>query len=224
MRWKSILGLCVAFVVFEVVMADEAKTGDAEKHGPIWIEEGEWVHLSEEPGRHLDHAHDAFVAVDAREAAAELRKAAAFMRVSARDAGDRVQTTLNSSVKELEALARRMEKGTVKAAADVDVATARAHHALAEYHNAKARQAWTAGEHHRAGRFWRSAATSLERATARTDAAFRKTTEGIVRESRLMSAKLVEGTETVTDEIGRGMESFGKQVELAGKRIERQRQ
>lgn len=117
-------------------------------------------------------------------------------------------------------MAHRIEQGTVKSVAEVDAAAARAYHSLAEYQNAKARQAWADEQRHRAGQFWRSAATSLERATARTEAGFRKTTQEVVRESRVLSGKLVEGTGFVADEVGQGLESFGKQVELAGKRLE----
>lgn len=84
MRWLNIVSLWSLSAMFGVVLADEPKVRNSEKSGTIWIEEDEWVHLSEEPGRHVDHAREAFVEVDARKAAAELRKAAAYLRVSAR--------------------------------------------------------------------------------------------------------------------------------------------
>lgn len=133
MRRMNILVFSAASAFFGIAIADEPKVGDSTKSSMIWIEEDEWVHLSEEPGRHLDQAREAFVEVDARKAAVELRKATAFMRVSARNAADRTRTALTKSVKELDALAIRMEQGAVKSVADVDAAAARAYHALAEY-------------------------------------------------------------------------------------------
>lgn len=222
MAWRIGQFLTTVAVMCNGLYAEDLKNSDATqtKPGIVWIEEDDWAHLSDEPGRHLDHAREAFVEVDARKAAAELRKAAAYLRISARDAADRTRTSLNSSVKELDALAGRMERGAVKSVADVDAAAARAYHALAEYQNAKARKAWADEQRHRAGRFWRAATMSLERSTARTEAAFRNTTQEVVRESRVLSGRLIEGTGYVADEVGQGLETFGKQVELAGKRLE----
>lgn len=220
MNARKFVGVLAVLTLGGILAADEFPSGQTARSGVIWIEEDDWAALSEEPGRHLDHARQAFVEVDAAKAAAELRKAAAYLRTAAQDAADRTRHALTASGKELDQLARRMEQGAVKSVADVDAAAGRAYHALAEYQNAKARQAWADEQRHRAGQFWHAAATALERATVRTEAGFRNTTQEVVRESRLLSGKLVEGTGFVTDEIGQGLETFGKQVELAGKRIE----
>lgn len=223
MKNLSRLSLTAVFLVWGAAYADEPDSNEAsQKHGRvIYIEEEDWGHLSDEPGRHLESARESFVAVDARRAAAELRKAAAYMRISAKDAADRTKKSLTASGKELDALALRVEQGAVKSVNDFDAATARAYHSLAQYQNAKARQAWADKQMHRAGQFWQSATTSLERATARTEASFRVTTQEVVRESRALSNRMVKGEEFVADEIGHGLEAFGKQVELVGKRMEK---
>ncbi len=156
---------------------------------------------------------------DARAAAAELRKAAVHVKIAAGHATERGKTALLHSEHELEHTARRLEEGTVKSVEELDFATARALHALSDYQYIKAAEAWRKRETHQAGQYMRAAANNLERAAARTDATMSAATAEVVKDSRLISGKLVEGTGFVIDEVGAGIEAIGHQLERVGTRV-----
>jgi hypothetical protein len=168
----------------------------------------------------MEQAREAYLKVDAADAAAELRTAATHLRISAAQAAAGTKRTLLRSAMELESLAKRVETGTVKSVGELDAAIARALHALAHHHCILAEKSWMPRETRYAGKQMRAAADNLERATARAGEAMRSATREVTRDVRVISGKLVEGTGFVVDEVGRGFTSLGKQVETVGKGIE----
>jgi len=108
--------------------------------GHSLVHEEFWESPPDDPGQHVDRAREAFLAVDGQDAANELRKAAAKLRVSAGQAAADTKGALVRSARELESLARRIEEGTVKTVADFDRASAVALRSLFPVH------AYTAGD------------------------------------------------------------------------------
>ncbi len=157
--------------------------------------------------------------MDARTAAAELRKAAVHVRIASGHAAERGKHTLLRSEHELEHTARRIEEGAIKSVEEIDFVAARALHALSDYQYAQAAEAWRKREARLAGQYLHSASNNLERAAARTDATMRAATAEVVKDSRLMSGKLMEGTGFVIDEVGAGIEAIGHQLERVGSRL-----
>ncbi len=216
------LASLVSLVSFTTVVAQTTPAPGSRPHVPagyLLIEEEQWEMLSDEPSRHLGRARDAFLVMDTRTAAAEMRKAAVHVRVAAEHALERSKRSLTHSEHELEQTARRIETGMVKSVEDLDLVTARALHALANDQYAKASDAWRKRELRRSGQFLRSATNNLERAAARTDATMRAATAEVAKDSRLISGKLIEGTGFVMDEVGAGLESVGHQIEKVGSRV-----
>lgn len=187
--------------------------------GYVLIEEDQWHKLADEPDRHIGRAREAFLTMDARTAAAELRKAAVHVKVAANHAAERGRHALLRSEHELEQTARRIEEGSVKSVEELDFATARALHALSDYQYVRAAEAWRKREARQAGQYLRAAANNLERAAARTDAMMKSATDEVVRDSRLISGKLMEGTGFVIDDVGAGFEAIGHQLERVGTRL-----
>jgi len=187
--------------------------------GYVLIEEDQWHRLADEPDRHIGRAREAFVMMDARTSAAELRKAAVHVKIAAGHAAERGKHALLRSEHELEQTARRVEEGTVKSVEELDLASARALHSLSDYQYAQAAAAWRKRETRQAGQYLRAAANNLERAAVRTDAAMRAATDEVVKDSRLMSGKLMEGTGFVIDDVGAGIEAIGHQLERVGARL-----
>lgn len=188
--------------------------------GFILIEEDQWNTLSDEPGRHIGRARDAYLMMDARNAAAEIRKAAFHVRVAAEHATERTKGALVRSERELEQLARQAEAGTYRSMEEFDFATARALHALADDQYVKSANAWRKKEIRQSGRYLKAAADNLERAAARTDSAMKQATAVVVKDSRLVSGKLIEGTGYAIDEVGSSFETIGHAIDRLGTRVE----
>jgi hypothetical protein len=106
------------------------------------LDESTWYPYIDEPDRHFQNAHGAFIAKDYEKAAQEIRKGAACLKLEAGRASGDVKHSLNSSAQELEALAADTEKGTVKDVKDVDIRLGRADQALAQSHQIKAKESW----------------------------------------------------------------------------------
>jgi len=212
------LGLIHAGFVSVAKGQDNVSKGAAHQAPPgyVLVEEDQWHKLADEPDRHMGRAREAFLMQDARTAAAELRKAAVHVRIAAGHATERSKAALIRSEHELEHTARRVEDGTIKSVEELDLAFARALHALSDYQYIKAAEAWRKRETRQAGQYMRAAANNLERAAARTDATMRAATAVVVKDSRLISGRLVEGTGFVIDEVGAGIEAIGHQLERVG--------
>ena len=219
-KWMSVI--VAAVCIGRVQAADPgspAATSEA-PGGPLFIENDQWEGLSDEPGRHMGQARESYLEIDARTAAAELRKAAAQLRLAASEVAAASRNSLIRSALELEALARRTEEGTVKSVREFDVAFARASHALARHHFIAAERAWAARETQKAGQRLRAASDNLGKATVWSGRKLQAGTTEVIKDTRIISGKLIEGTGFMFDEIGRGMTSFGKQVEVVGHGIE----
>jgi hypothetical protein len=78
------------------------------------LDESHYYPYIEEPDRHFQNAHQAFLAKDYEKTAQEIRKGEAWVKIEAGRASGDVKHSLNSSAQELEKLATDTEKGTVK--------------------------------------------------------------------------------------------------------------
>jgi hypothetical protein len=214
----SLIHVCVASSA-KAQTSDLPVTRPVAPPGYVLIEVEQWNHMADEPDRHIKRARESFLKKDAKATAAELRKAAVHVRIAASHAVDRSQQALVHAENELERTARRVEAGTLNSVEELDVATSRAMHAMADYNYLKAAEAWRKRELRQSGLFLRAASDNLEGAAERTDATMRAATAEVVKDSRLVSGKLIEGTGFVVDEVGAGFEAFGRAIERVGTRV-----
>jgi hypothetical protein len=222
-NWKqAFLAMTIAFAA-GFARAEDPETPAAAPQAPpghFLVHEELWTDLADEPGRNMDQAREAFLAVDLGEAAAALRKAATYLKISASQAADGSKRALLRSAHELDSLAHRVEAGTVKSVAELDSASARALHSLSHYHCVLGERSWAAEQTQAAGRQMRAAADNLERAAVRTGKAVQHATHEVAKDVRIVSGKLIEGTGFAFDEVGKGFAALGRQVEYVGKKIE----
>jgi hypothetical protein len=185
----------------------------------VVVEEDVWVVLLDESAGHLRHARESFVKKDTAAAAAEIQKAAAFVKVEATRAGKAVREAVLAAAGELEKLAAVVKSGAVKSVEELDAAFARAHHALAKHHCLKASEAWAGEEAHKAGHALHAAASYIDGGLKcvghHVEAGAAKTLEG----ARHLAGKLISGSGKFGEEVGRSIEDCGKHTEDLGKRV-----
>lgn len=223
LSFTSVALAIIAGGLFNAAHADPDLPRPVLPHAPpgyLLVDEEMWSQLMDEAGRHLDRARDAFLHGHARTTALEFRKAAIMMRIDAAHGQDRADLALLKSADELELIARRLLSGqSTETIDDIDGASSRALAALADHEQVKAALAWKQHNTRRSGRYLRAAADNLERAAFRARTSLSTAGSDAVRNARLLSGKLVEGTGYAIDEAGRGIDAMGHQIERFGQAI-----
>lgn len=175
--------------------------------------------VTDVPGQHFQKAHENFIKRDTKATASEIRKGAGFLATEAQHATGETKKGLEASARELERLANDVEKGTVSSVKKLDETFARADHALARYHLAQATNAWAKRENAKTGEALRSASTYLEHGLAWTGRKAETGTEDVIHHSRVLAGKLIEGTGWVPEEVGKGIQSVGNEIDKLGQKV-----
>lgn len=147
----------------------------------------------EEPQRHFGSAIEAYAKKDYNAAASEIRKATGYIRLEAGRASGEAKQALDSSVAELDKLAVSVEKGAVKAEKSMDKSFAKANHALALEHRAKATEAWAHKQYDKAGYELKAAADGLESAAGWAGGEAKAGVSAAIADTRSLGDKLVSG-------------------------------
>lgn len=171
------------------------------------------------PGQHFQNAHENFLKRDTKATASEIRKGAAFLGREAEHGAGETKKALIDSARELERLAGDVEKGRVTSAKKLEEAFARADHALAQHHLAQATKAWAKRENAKTGEALKAAGVYLEHGLAWTGRKTETGTEDVLHHSRVLAGKLIEGTGWVPEEVGKGLQSVGNEIDKFGKRV-----
>ncbi|MCA9213488.1 MAG: hypothetical protein KDB27_10510 [Planctomycetales bacterium] len=218
---------CFVFVITAAVFADDnvatsASNSAPPKSTPGWVvvEEDIWLRFSDEPSHHLHQAHESFIKQKYKAAANDVVKAAGYVHIAAQNAASGTKAALIASAQELDRLAKDIKSGAVTSVKKLESAFARAEHALAAHYQAKARSALRQKKHASAGHYLRSAVNHVENGAKWTG---HKLESGVVAAAsgvRTVAGKLVEGSGFVLDEVGKGVEWVGVEVEKLGKQLE----
>lgn len=153
-------------------------------------------------------------------AAADIRKAVAFLKLDVAGATGEGKKALTDSVNELEKLADDTEKGKVASAKALEQAFSRADYALAKAYHVKASESWVKKATKEVGHSLKTAADNLEYGLAWAGRKAEAGGKAAIKDARLVAGKLIEGMGWVPDEVGKGIEFIGKEVEKFGKQVE----
>lgn len=221
LNFKSMLmGTCAMAVALTATSAASAPTKPAGTGNDQWVVEEElWVVFIDEPANHIREAREDFMKKDARAAAAQIRKVAAFLRIDARRASGATRRGLLASASELDRLARGVKNGTVKSVGELDSVFARTWHSLAEYHYLAASEAWEKRQPRRAGHALKSAVNCIEQGFKCAGHAVGTGTRKTLNAARYVSGKLIEGAGTVGEGVGTVIDDCGRATTRLGQRI-----
>lgn len=179
-----------------------------------------WYPYVDEPNAHFQSAHDSFLSKDYKKAAEEIRKGTAFVRMEEGSAIAKAKLDLSASERDLDRLAKNVEKGSAKDVKDLDNAFGRADEALALSHQIKANEAWDKKEAGKVERELKASAKHLENAAAWVGTEAKTAAADAIRDSRLLAAKLAEGSGYAIEEVGKGINDLGKNIADLGQKIQ----
>jgi hypothetical protein len=176
-----------------------------------------WFPFIESTGQHLRSAREAFLRNDHVTAATEIRKAEALLRLQASRSTTQGKADLEAAWNELEALAVRIETGSVPQVQVLSNTFAASQYALARVHDQMALQEWTDKERVKTGYELKAAIMHLEKGDSW---AGRGTRSDLVRQAQLVSKELIDGRAIARKNVNKEIENIGKVIENHDKKAE----
>jgi hypothetical protein len=197
---------------------DKAARADMERR---WLvtDVAAWYPVSEEPQRNFLNAFAAYARKDYKGAAADIRKANGHLRLEARRASGEAKQALDRSVVQLDTLATSVEKGSMTDGQAMLKTFAKAEHALAVEHRAKAAESWARKEYDKVGYELKAAAHGLESAAGWAGGEAKAGASAVVADTKTLGDKLATGATWTRDEVGRGFDVLGRSLNEIGRKI-----
>lgn len=190
-----------------------------------WIsaDDTAWVRLSDEPGKHMQQAHQAFERHDMRTAATQLQRAAAQILLEADRATPPIVEGLRGEARDLDQLGQDVLQGKVQDIRELDEGMARAAQVLAGHYTQQARVAIHENRPRHAGHFLRSAANYLQKlkwsAQYFVDSQLPQAMQDLGGDAMLVSGKLIQGTGYTADEASKTIEKVSTAVKNFGEKL-----
>ncbi len=178
-----------------------------------------WYQVSEEPQRHFTDAVSDYAAKDYNATAADIRKANSFLRLEAGRASGAAGQELESSIAQLDGLAASIEKGAANDEQTMIRTFAKADHALALEHRSKAAESWARREYDRVGYEFKAAAHGLESAAGWIGETAKSDISTTAADVRVLGDKLAAGGAWTRDEVAKGFETLGNDINALGTKI-----
>ncbi len=152
-------------------------------------------------------------------ASEQIKRGAIYIKEKAAKASSRGKGELEDSARELDKLADDVKKGTVKSVKRIEDTFARVYHALALESHIKSTESWAKRERATAGEALDAANKNLERGLAWAGQKAEESTKKVMQKSEEIVLKLKRKGRLITEEVGRGIQDAGKEIEKFGKKI-----
>jgi len=199
---------------------DKAARADMDRRWLI-TDVATWYPVSAEPQRHFTDAVADYARKDYKTSAADIRKAAGYLRIEANRTTGKAKQELENSAARLDKLATSVGNGVVKAEQSMATEFAKANHALALEHRSKAIESWARKEYGKAGYELKASAQALESAAGWAGKEAAVGASGTVKATRNLGDKLVAGSNWTRDEVSKGFESLGNSIRALGNKLGR---
>jgi hypothetical protein len=219
-------GLAIAFAIVMAHPGVWAGTSNPQTPGKssdrmIQVPEEVVIVLDQDLNDHLQKAREHFTQKDLTAAAADLRKAAALLKLEAGSAltpGDRELP--QTSAQELDKLAAEMQKEAPISGTELNHAIARAHYGAARHYYRQAMEDWTKKATARAGHDLQAATDHVQQGLASAGGTLTAASRAALDEARWLAGKMVAETGFVLDRFGEGYQAVGQAIEGLGKQLE----
>jgi serine protease Do len=184
-------------------------------HEQASAESFSWNNIDQE----FHKAHDNFLRKDFKDAAREIRQGVALFKRDADQATGEGKQQLEASIKDLNELADRVDKGVVTSVNELDQSFVRADHALSKNYHLKSSESWNKRDLSEAGKDLKAAASTLERTLAWAGHRWEAGTEAAIKEAMKTGEKLEKETGWVASEVKKDIDALGREIENAGHKI-----
>jgi hypothetical protein len=221
-----VLSLALAVLILGSVpgaMAAATETGQpaaAPPQGYVLVEEDVVVVLANEAHQSFLRASDNFAKGKMKEAAAEIRKGEAYVKLEAARATAEGKKVLLNSAQELKQLADKVEKGAVKDGKELKITFARAEYAMARHHYLKAAEQWENKESQKVADHLNAAAAYIDSGQIWLTKKMHAGAADIKKEARRIAAQVTVKSGAEAQELGKAMDNLGKEIEKYGKGLE----
>ncbi len=175
---------------------------------------------AEEPESSFQKADEFFLKKDLKASANEIRKGAGFLKQKAKEAQKSGKEGLTASVKELEKLAKDVEKGTVTSEEKLKETFAGSYQALANHQYLKASKSWAKKKTKETGQALTAAAQYLEETARWSGRKLETGTAEVINYVRTVGGKLIKGAGYGAEEVGKGIKEMGSELSKFGKKTE----
>ncbi|MBP7341849.1 MAG: hypothetical protein KA957_05990 [Syntrophaceae bacterium] len=152
-------------------------------------------------------------------AAEQIQKGAAYMKDQASKASAKGKDALAASARELDQLAVDVKKGAVTSQKKMEDAFARAYLALANDAHIQSTESWAKKKRVEAAAALETANRNLEKSIAWTGGKIEKGTNEVVKKSDALALKLRQKGDLLADDVSRGLQEAGNEIEKFGKKI-----
>lgn len=169
--------------------------------------------------QYFQKAKQDYVDKNMKAASEEMHKAAEWMKSEAAAAKGKGKEALAKSSRELEKLSGELKKGAVKSVKEIEIASARAYHALATNSHVKSAEAWSKKEFKKAGEELDMAVNQLEKGYAWAGHQEEAGTQKVIDESREWSRKVKEGAGRASAEAQKILKSAEDEIKALGQKI-----
>jgi hypothetical protein len=194
----------------------EAKETPKAPKGYVMVPEEALRALFGDANRHMRIAVDDFGRGDIKDAATEVRAAAAYVKIEAgRTTGDE-KKKLDEIATRLDGAAVDLEKGNVKDAGTLKSLFAWANYLLAQHHIVKAREATAENKQDVAAYDLKSAIHYLEGGFSWAGRTVDATTAAAIKDGKALVEKVGKGTKTTKEEFTSIIDRLGKEIDAFG--------
>ena len=169
--------------------------------------------IPNEPGKSFHEARQNFLLEEAKIAAADIRKGAAYLKMEKAVVKKEMQDVIASSERDLDKLAQDVENGTVKSAKELDGVFARAHQALAKSYITRATEAWAKKDAKQTGHYLKTAITHFRSYLAWSGQKLETATAASIRDCRALANKLIHGAGYMSEEVGKALKNVAKEID-----------
>lgn len=184
--------------------------------GWIVVEDTIWMRFLDEPTNYMVRALETFDKHNFYLSSRETRLASGSLYIAARNGQSKTKEALYLSAQQLDELATRIQTEQTITRKSMERVFAKAARALAEDHTEKAKVSLEKNERKNAGQYLHAAVTSLEQASKWSGRELKSQSTEIVKDIRIVSGKMIEGSAFAVKEVNKAIVWLGKELQEFG--------